>query len=152
MKSLRFRPLQHRHVCCQCERRASWYYVPTRSNDDQLTHYFCEGCVPRGCECQLDSKTQELGVDAQGRQLPCIEFDWSRNGFSTLPDQPSKWKHSKLRYEKRSYRGFLRRWLKDQDPKRRPLLKKRMRNDMVATRLLKKIYPILQRLEALHEG
>lgn len=42
--------------------------------------YYCEGCVPRGCSCMLrDDGTPEL--DEQGREFPCVEYDYNEKGF-----------------------------------------------------------------------
>lgn len=142
MKNNRFVPLKNRFRCFKCNRLALWYYVPTDERD-QLLHYFCDDCVPRGCDCRIDSDTQLEYVDAKGRLLPCIEFDFSQNGFSSLPFKDAKWKFLGVRADRRERRGYLRRWLKNPDLSQRPYIRRRIRNDLVASRLLEKIDQLL---------
>ena len=89
--------------CGQCGAPAAeWEYVPAGS-----THYSCDDCVSRGCDCQLidrgiPSKTTwgepredgsipvwydfgdvvpEQRRDERGRLLPCIEYEFCRWGW-----------------------------------------------------------------------
>lgn len=91
------------HPCCKCGAPTKWVYGP--SNERELKdNFFCDDCVPRGCSCNVvyhlfdeDEKYEDLepelddnGLpipyldtdgspmqhkDAQGRKLPCIEYD-----------------------------------------------------------------------------
>lgn len=93
---------------CDCGKRACWCYMPGFSNNSNP--YFCDDCVPRGCDCNhryVDvnayqpplSKpylpTNEDGnikwieqdkiwcyVDEQGREYPCCEYEYDKDGFS----------------------------------------------------------------------
>lgn len=85
---------------CDCRNLAVWVYMPGFSSGDRP--YFCEECVPRGCDCNLyhfeDDDTGPQGkedvdfrwidkdvcwvhLDEKGREYPCSEFDWDPDGF-----------------------------------------------------------------------
>lgn len=71
-------PWFRRLHACACGRRAVWRYVP--SDGDEAKRYLCDGCVPRGCSCQLGDDGQPLR-DARGRLLPCSEWEFAARGF-----------------------------------------------------------------------
>lgn len=94
---------------CNCGSVAVWEYMPGYTNGDN--YFFCENCVPRGCECNhryiskdayhpplenpdlpegnegvewkwLDeNKTHWCFIDEQGREYPCCEFDYDPDGI-----------------------------------------------------------------------
>jgi hypothetical protein len=64
--------------CSKCKSTAIWNYSPGKDCDD---NYFCDGCVPRGCSCNLNEDGEEEYLDDLGRQLPCCEYDFSEEGF-----------------------------------------------------------------------
>jgi hypothetical protein len=89
---------------CECGKLAQWLYMPY----SELKHdpFFCDECVPRGCECQnryvrepdlddddlptaddLPFKWIVFGkswkhVDDKGRDIPCVEYDYSEEGYN----------------------------------------------------------------------
>jgi hypothetical protein len=94
---------------CNCGSVAVWEYMPGYTNGDN--DFFCENCVPRGCECNhryvsndayhpplenpdlpegnegvewkwLDeNKTHWCFIDEQGREYPCCEFSYDPDGI-----------------------------------------------------------------------
>ena len=93
---------------CECKNLATWCYIPGFSNDDHP--YFCDDCVPRGCECNhnycdvnayqpplesslvpegkegVDWKWIEEGIcwvdlDGKQREYPCAEYDYDPDGY-----------------------------------------------------------------------
>lgn len=161
MKKSQRRPVWYGkfHGCCHCARKATWYYCPWHTGDDERSHYFCDECVPRGCSCQVDSDTCEARLDNKGRELPCVEFSRYPNGSLIAPSLPSHLRKrppgdlrkrytGPQRFDRREMRGSLRRWMKKPVDWWRPIPVKRVRNDLVATRLMKVIYPMLMAIEA----
>ena len=147
------------HGCCQCSHRATWYYVPWSKVDDEKSHYYCDDCVSRGCSCQIDSDTGLARLDKKNRELPCVEFTNYSDGQLIIPSTPSRFRKRapgqlrKLyagpqRFDRREWRGELRRWMKRPVDWWRPYAVKRVRNDLVATRLMKVIYPMLMAIKA----
>lgn len=131
---------------------ATWHYTP--SGEREARHrYLCDKCIPRGCDCQKHEKTGLPLLDKKGRELPCIEYWQYPNGYHlTMPVPPHfrgrpkgtrrKWIDGPQRFDRRRWRSELRQWLK------RPVTDwwttaKKVRNDLVATRLLKLIHPIV---------
>lgn len=71
-----------KYICCKCNTKiAEWYYMPDSSyyTSENLS-YFCDDCVFRGCSCQTDEYGNDL-LDADGRLLPCCEYDWCSDGW-----------------------------------------------------------------------
>jgi hypothetical protein len=92
---------------CECKKIATWLYMPSSSNTSHP--YYCDNCVPRGCSCNMEytvksPQAHENGygedppsdgrswkwieeniswvyTDNKGRELPCIEFDYSDEGY-----------------------------------------------------------------------
>lgn len=92
---------------CDCGEMATWLYMP--SYEGGGNPYHCDDCVPRGCECNnhyvdvntyhppLDFpdlptkndnpikwiKEEEIwcSVDELGREYPCCEFTYDKEGF-----------------------------------------------------------------------
>lgn len=88
---------------CDCGKMAVWVYAPGFSSG--VSPYFCEDCVPRGCECnhhyvhEVDLEYSDLPteqdnpfmwikegaiwchLDEQGREYPCCEYDYDEDGF-----------------------------------------------------------------------
>lgn len=93
---------------CECGNLAVWWYMPTFQSGN--TPYFCDDCVPRGCECRnrfMGSKfndgnsTEEdypegtegedwrwvehgkiwCYIDTEGRDFPCEDFLYNENGY-----------------------------------------------------------------------
>ena len=93
---------------CTCGKKAVWVYMPGFSNRDHP--YFCDDCVPRGCECHyryssvdayhppLDNPNLPIGeenidwrwiekdvcwvdLDGKRREYPCAEYDYDPDGF-----------------------------------------------------------------------
>lgn len=89
--------------CSKCEHLAVWIYMPG-------DNVYCDDCVPRGCTCNHNYVSQEAyspaldepftpegeegkdwkwieegkiwcDVDEQGREYPCVEYDWSPGGI-----------------------------------------------------------------------
>lgn len=97
--------LEHLLQKCRCDNVATWYYAPSGPGE----RYYCEDCVPRGCECNYryvnvdayfppldnpDLPTTEdepyiwieegkiwCRVDEEGRQSPCAEYWYDEDGF-----------------------------------------------------------------------
>lgn len=63
--------------CSDCMCISVWKYMP----NDKDKRYFCDCCVPRGCSCNIDSKTNEEYTDELGRKLPCCEYDFIGNEY-----------------------------------------------------------------------
>lgn len=94
--------------CCKCGGYARWYYMPG-SNDstDGKEDYYCDKHVSRGCTCNwrnvqqeppptdnndwkwitaydgkpLPAETYWVRLDEQGREYPCCEYDYEKDGF-----------------------------------------------------------------------
>ena len=96
-----------KHKCSKCNKMATWVYLPS-SHGRML---FCDDCVSRGCTCNVmdlgmeepdecvKDRTIWWSKDAykkcicekveaidystkeKGRRQPCIEFDYSPNGY-----------------------------------------------------------------------
>jgi hypothetical protein len=98
-----------KEICGKCKGMASgkiavWMYIP---DDEVEIRFYCDDCVPRGCFCQMDVEdsvdSTEEGTDweeqrqmirngthplisthardEEGRLLPCVEFEYSEDGF-----------------------------------------------------------------------
>ena len=68
-------------TCLKCDNTAVWDYAPNGR------YYYCDEHVPRGCSCnykesQMDAENPELEFDEQGRDLPCVEYDYNEEGFN----------------------------------------------------------------------
>ena len=89
---------------CECGKEAKWYYMPSSTLSNP---YYCEECVPRGCSCRnfyinekgiselpplnIESKWKWIiensiwcYIDEEGREFPCVEFDFDSNGHNLL--------------------------------------------------------------------
>lgn len=93
---------------CSCKKLAIWVYMPGLSSGE--SPYFCDDCVPRGCECNhnyckvdayhppLDNSGLPEGdegidwkwvkkdvvwtyLDHKHREFPCSEYDYDPDGF-----------------------------------------------------------------------
>jgi hypothetical protein len=85
---------------CDCGKVAVWCYLPGYSNGDNPNH--CDDCVPRGCTCNYHSIQEEYDdqpegvegvdykwisetiwteIDDQGREYPCVEYDYDEDGW-----------------------------------------------------------------------
>jgi len=84
---------------CKCGQVAVWLYMPGYMDGSSPFH--CDGCVNRGCSCNhryVDVKSLEpdnpvvpfvwieegkvwASVDEKGRQFPCVEYDYSEEGY-----------------------------------------------------------------------
>lgn len=67
-------------TCLKCDKIAVWDYAPNGK------YYYCDEHVSRGCSCnsKLDDDGNYLGellLDDQGRDLPCVEYDYNEEGF-----------------------------------------------------------------------
>ena len=144
---------QHKMVCDDCPAVAVWFYTGTNGSK------YCDRCVPRGCSCWEDSDTGEPYRDEKGRELPCVDYSHFRNGIWLVDrPRPSERKLSpsaRLRcwdrgtpVDRREWRGWLRRWIKNPDPGCRPYRKLAWRNDWVSARLLRQAQPLLDEIEA----
>lgn len=71
-----------RHVCRLCSAMATWYYMPTSALLGHRT--YCDAHVPRGCSCS------EGHYDAEGREMPCIEYCHDDAGFRLPRPAPVK--------------------------------------------------------------
>lgn len=56
---------------------AVWCYMPGKEH-----WHYCDGCVPRGCSCNIDPETGIEDTDSLGRLLPCCEYWYDEDGFS----------------------------------------------------------------------
>lgn len=76
-----------KYTCFKCglqgrEALAVWYYMPHFQNKAEEENYFCDNCISRGCSCNLIiGSDSEEELDERGRQLPCIEYDYSETGY-----------------------------------------------------------------------
>lgn len=84
---------------CECGKMAVWVNMPGFSSGD--SPYFCDDCVPRGCDCNYYDISEELPqgienvdwkyhskekqlftyLDDQGREEPCCEYWYDEDGF-----------------------------------------------------------------------
>lgn len=64
-----------KRACDKCNKLAVWNYAPGKGDI-----YYCEGCVPRGCSCQMDDEGKQF-LDLEGREQPCCEYNYSEKGF-----------------------------------------------------------------------
>lgn len=93
---------------CKCGNIAVYFYMPATDRDFG-NRYFCEDCVSRGCSCNhryvdvnayhppLDNPDMPsekdkpfkwieenkiwTHVDDQGREYPCVEYDYEEEGY-----------------------------------------------------------------------
>lgn len=72
-----------KHLCGQCDKVAVWYYVPSSEWWTEKSRYLCEDHINphRGCSCNINPESGEQDKDEVGRLLPCIEFDYNKDGF-----------------------------------------------------------------------
>lgn len=73
-------------IKCKCGKVAVWMYAPNDSDS-----YCCEECVPRGCSCMqepIDGNREnkkesnwKREKDQLGREIPCIEWDYEKDGY-----------------------------------------------------------------------
>lgn len=82
---------------CDCGKMAVWLYMPGFQDGND---FFCEDCVPRGCECNYHSIDYErvgeenvdwkfvdetrkvwTALDINGLEFPCAEYDYSPEGY-----------------------------------------------------------------------
>lgn len=85
---------------CKCGKMATWAYVPAEEE-----WVCCDDCVPRGCSCWNNKITFENGdfnypkgvegkdwfwiekyvyweeLDGEGKQLPCCEWWYNKEGW-----------------------------------------------------------------------
>lgn len=89
---------------CDCGAISVWCYMPGFSSG--CNPYFCDDCVPRGCECNHYSTRDEdyipeggfspteddgrfkwisetiwTHIDEKGREYPCCEYMYDEEGF-----------------------------------------------------------------------
>lgn len=144
------------HPCYECGKKATWHYTPSGELDNAARN-ICDQCVPRGCECRVDHDTGLHESDAKGRELPCVEYDPYPYGYPRhFPERPSlrnrpagqrkRWFESfGGLFDHRAWRGALRSWIKTPSIEWMPPMKRRWKNDMVASRLLKQAHAIRHR-------
>lgn len=70
-----------KHKCIECNDLALWHYEPWSENKIEKDSYYCDACVSRGCDCNINPETNEECVDTLGRKLPCCEYGFSEDGF-----------------------------------------------------------------------
>jgi hypothetical protein len=64
----------NKEICGACgEKIAVYWYMPGYYPKSNPFH--CENCVPRGCDCNKGI------TDSQGREKPCEEYMFDKNGF-----------------------------------------------------------------------
>ena len=72
-----------KRLCDKCNSLAVWNYAPGKGDI-----YYCEACVPRGCSCMTeeddDGNVKDV-LDDQGRQQPCVEYNYNEKGFDPFP-------------------------------------------------------------------
>lgn len=91
---------------CKCGKLAVYWYAPGYEGKKDEESYFCEDCVSRGCSCNNYSTRDEdyappggispnekdgevkwidehtwTHVDEQGREYPCCEYWYDKEGF-----------------------------------------------------------------------
>lgn len=102
---------------CACNQIAVYWYMPGYVGKKEEQNYFCEDCVPRGCDCnsnyiEEDYENNPTGIenvdwkwvvrpaddynhevkhgemwvhiDEKGREFPCCEFMYDKDGFNKL--------------------------------------------------------------------
>lgn len=93
---------QGKVLCSKCDKTATWWYAPYSPSKIQINAFYCEDHISRGCSCQealkpgVSEKYDEYGnidnssedyeyyTDSLGRALPCIEYDYSEDGFDIM--------------------------------------------------------------------
>lgn len=70
--------------CAECDKPAVWLYPTSGGSTDE--DFFCDDCVSRGCSCNYDEETGEVEKDDQGRELPCVNYIYSEEGFTENDD------------------------------------------------------------------
>lgn len=95
---------------CKCNKVALWWYAPA-TDQETMNRYYCDDCVPRGCECNHEYVDQNFDrpdelprilpnlpeedekfiwieenkiwahIDDKGRKWPCVEFWYEENGW-----------------------------------------------------------------------
>lgn len=64
---------------CSCGEIATWFYASSSSRPNP---YYCDECVPRGCECNWHSVSDDTDINIS---------DFSANRQPTDDDMPWKW-------------------------------------------------------------
>jgi len=100
-----------KETCQICGKMAVWFYMPGYDGKKDDHPYYCDECVPRGCSCNHQSIRDEdyhppggikptpedgpikwidehtwTNVDEQGREYPCCEYDYDKDGFEKYDD------------------------------------------------------------------
>lgn len=71
--------------CFDCEKAATWIYMPASEKLTEEQCYKCDDHVPRGCSCNLEPadgnpenenpENWKEKVDEKGRKWPCVEWE-----------------------------------------------------------------------------
>lgn len=82
--------------CCKCRDLAIWHYAPCSEGKIEADSYYCDGCVSRGCSCNIvdyEDPDGEEYRDESGRLVPCCEYDFSEEGYekNTIIDDSDKY-------------------------------------------------------------
>ena len=83
---------------CECGKISVWVYMPGYSSGSHP--YFCDDCVPRGCECNygysdeieplweenvdwkwIEKDVSWTALDDKKREYPCVEYEYEPDGF-----------------------------------------------------------------------
>jgi len=71
-----------KHTCCECSELAIWMYAP--SGRKEKDRYYCDACIKRGCNCNINPDSGEEDVDDLGRKYPCCEYLYDDRGFDVI--------------------------------------------------------------------
>lgn len=63
--------------------------MPMSEHWSEQDRHYCDLHINRGCSCNFDYETNEESLDELGQLYPCIEYDFSVNGFYS--DSEGSW-------------------------------------------------------------
>lgn len=110
---------------CECGKLATWSYMPNTSQPCYT--YYCDDCVPRGCSCNeeytvkspqahengygedpptdgnrywkwIDKDIRWAYTDNKGRELPCIEYWHSDDGYEVNNEETTYFDTHNVKY------------------------------------------------------
>lgn len=91
-----------KYKCYECDKLATWSYMPATENFTLEETYLCDDHVPRGCTCnqtwepidgdknngdESNWKMVSEILDKNGKKLPCCEWQYCEDGYFVNNDE-----------------------------------------------------------------
>lgn len=70
-----------KYNCCKCQEMAIWFYLHSDYNKVSNERYYCDICIKRGCQCNINPENGFEDLDEQHRPYPCSEYIYDDRGF-----------------------------------------------------------------------